>query len=697
MKLFLMNKLNILLSILLVAVVGTGGYIGYKYISQNSKVIVPDFLGKDAQEVIAWCGQLNDSEACEFVYEDTSNTEENRVFQQSVSAGNELKGKITFKISSGITVEVNAPAITENTTKQDIENWKNDNRIENVSYVEENSDTVAKGNIIRIEPSSNIKNNTPVTVYISAGKKDETPETTTGSIEIKSGAYLNLTVSEFETKVKALGLVPNHRTSNDGSSSTVTKGNIVWHGSGKYEKGETINYGVCTEQTKGIVIKEGTYVGKTEAEFKTEAENLGLKATHVSSRDEYSSTVAKGSIVTHGYGTYQKEEEFKYGLSLGKKGSASDEIVIKSGQYIGKSEAEFKSAADELGLKANHVSGRDAYSSEVAKGNVVSHGYGTYEQGEIFNYGLSLGPESGSSEIVVKSGQYLNKTESEFKTIASNLGLKANHKSERDAYSTTVPKGSIVWHGYGTYVKDENFNYGLSLGSNESGGANQTIQISQGQYVGKSEADFKSAAEALGLKPTHIDGRDAYSSTIAKGNIVTHGYGSYVKNEEFKYGLSLGPEPAVEKINVASKTGSTVDELKSYLEGLGMKLGTKSEAYSSSVAQGLVISNDTGEYAKGSSINYKVSLGNEPEATAYIMRPENYGPIVNNSTSFETTKNALQNTFSAFENIEFIQASSIKAVGQIEKIEVDGSASYTEGYYPVSTSIKVYIVATQIN
>ena len=129
MKLFLMNKLNILLSILLVAVVGTGGYIGYKYISQNSKVIVPDFLGKDAQEVIAWCGQLNDSEACEFVYEDTSNTEENRVFQQSVSAGNELKGKITFKISSGITVEVNAPAITENTTKQDIENWKNDNRI----------------------------------------------------------------------------------------------------------------------------------------------------------------------------------------------------------------------------------------------------------------------------------------------------------------------------------------------------------------------------------------------------------------------------------------------------------------------------------------------------------------------------------------------------------------------------------------
>ena len=625
MKEFLLGKLNILLSVLLVGVLGASGVVGYNLIANNSKATVPDFLGKDKQEAINWCGRLSYSNACEFIYEDTTNTEEDKIFQQSISSGKKLEGKITFKVSSGIIVEVDAPVINENTTKQDIENWKNENKIQTVSYVEENSDTIAKGKIIRIEPSSKIKNDTVVTVYVSAGKKEDKSETKTDGIEVKSGAYLNLSVSEFETKVKALGLVPNHRTSNDASSSSVSKGNIVWHGYGTYEKGETINYGVCTEETKGIVIKEGSYVGKSEADFKKEAESLGLTANHVSSRDDYSSTVAKGNILNHGYGTYEKDEKFNYGLSLGPKDGSSS-----------------------------------------------------------------------SSSIVVKSGQYVGKSEEEFKSIAESLGLKANHDSGRDANSSTVAKGSIITHGYGTYVKNETFNYGLSLGPKDGGNSTASIQISQGQYVGKSEADVIAATKALGLTPTHLEGRDAYSSTIAKGNIVTHGYGSYVKNEAFNYGLSLGPEPVVEKVTVDNKAGSTEEQFKSYVEGLGMVVGTRSESYSSSVAEGLIITNDSGTYPKGTSINYSVSKGVEPEETATIMDRSLYDPF--RRDSFEATKKALQEgPFAKFSNVEYVGVTSDKSVGFIYNIEVDGNSSYTPRDYPLSTPIRISIVSSTVN
>ncbi|MBO7697978.1 MAG: hypothetical protein J6S38_02955, partial [Erysipelotrichaceae bacterium] len=373
MKLFLMNKLNILLSALLIGVVGVGSYFGVTTLIKGNRVIVPDFLGKDKQEAIVWCGQLSDSEACEFVFEDTSNTEKDKIFQQSVSAGNELKDKITFKISSGIVVEVAAPVISADTGRQDIENWKNENNVNTVNYVEEYSDTVAQGKIIRIEPTENIKSDTIVTVFISKGKKDDN-SSSEGKIEVKSNAYINLTVSEFESKVKELGLVPNHRTSNDASSSSVKKGNIVWHGSGSYDKGETINYGVCTEEVKGISVKEGAYIGKTESEFKEIAESLKLKAVHNSSWDEETSDSTKvGKVCKHGYSNnYSEGEDFRYGLYK-LKSSASGEIKISMGQYVGKSEADFKKIAEDLGLKPNHDTGRDTTSSTVAKGSVVTH------------------------------------------------------------------------------------------------------------------------------------------------------------------------------------------------------------------------------------------------------------------------------------------------------------------------------------
>lgn len=632
--------INIILSLCLAGTVGATGFFGYRIFENSRKVIVPDFLGKNVSEVIEWCGKLSEPHGCEFVYEDSTTIDKDKVFKQSVSADNELTDKLIITVSSGLIQEIALPALNDNTTRADIEAWAQQNNIHDILFVEDENNDKINGTVLKIEPQP-VYPNSEVIVHIAKSTKEKEPETPTTQdgedIVIKAGTYVGLSEDDFKSKATSLGLKANHNSNKDDYSSTVEKGKVVWHGSGTYEKGEKFNYGLSLGKSSSstsdddLYIEAGTYVGKTESEIKMIATNLGLVPTHVSSRDSYSDTVAKGSIVTHGYGQYEKGEAFNYGLSLGKKGSdtTDDDLYVTYGQYIGKTEDEFKTIATNKGLVANHKSTLDDYSDTVAKGNVVWHGSGQYEKDELFNYGLSLGKkgsDTSDDDLYIKAGTYVGKTEDEFKTIATNKGLKPNHKSEKDQYSDSIAKGSIVWHGSGQYVKDEAFNYGLSLGKQES---TQTIQVSADQYVGKTESEFKTIAQTLGLNPTHLTSRDSYSDTVAKGSIVSHGYGSYTKGEDFNYGLSLGKKetPVV--------------------------------------------------------------------STVYIMRPNYYSA----SDTFDGTKQTILNALGALQNLTFqaVTSTSGEAVGQITKITVGGDESYSAGNYTIDTPVVVYIVSKQGN
>ena len=64
-----MKKINILLAILLTAVIGMGVFVGYRFIQDSRSVSVPDFLGKNKEEVFAWCGALDPEYSCVIEYE----------------------------------------------------------------------------------------------------------------------------------------------------------------------------------------------------------------------------------------------------------------------------------------------------------------------------------------------------------------------------------------------------------------------------------------------------------------------------------------------------------------------------------------------------------------------------------------------------------------------------------------------------
>ena len=603
------KSVNIILIVILACLVGALGFFGFKLITSGDKVLVPDFSNKTVNDVNTWCGSL-ENVACSITYDYSDSIDKDYVVYQSISPNEEIYDSISFIISAGKKVLINLPTIDKNTTKETIEAWAKENGITNINFVEEANDTVDKGGIIKIEPSEIYATDTPINVFISTGKKEDV----SNAIEIESEKYINLTVTEFETKVKALGLKPTHATEKDDTSSSVTKGNIVWHGSGTYEKDETIRYGVC-KGVNVIEVTKGSMVGLTVEEFKTAVTKLGtkgLKPTHKDDYDSYSSTVAKDLIVFHGSGDYDEEEEIGYGIS---KGVDEDKIIISYGSYLGKSVDDLTTAVKSLGSKGlpvNHKSDKDEYSSTIEKGKIVWHGAGEYEDGETVNYGLSLGKDSSKEttddkEIVVKQGDYVGKTLSEFEKAVKDLGLVPFHRSEWDVKDTTKTSNTIARNGYGTYVKDEKISYGLYIG-NESG----DIVITRGQYVGKTLDEFKKICSDLGIVPEHSEVyTDDYSDTIAKGSLDYHGSGTYTKGEVIHYTLSLGKKADAPKINVENYAGKTETEFKTYLTSKNLKAGTRTTEYSDNVAAGIIISNDTGSIAEGSSINYKVSLGKD--------------------------------------------------------------------------------------
>ena len=409
----------------------------------SQSVIVEEFVGKDVHEVYTWCGQLDDDHSCEVVYEDNDDYAKDIVFEQSVKAGNKLKGDIVFKVASGAEPEIPLPFISAELTQADVEIWRDIYGVKNLSFVYEASDTVEKNHVIRMEPASHITKETPVTAYISSGPNASSD----GTIEIHYGDFLNLTVSEFESKAKTLGLNPNHQTSRDRYDADVKEGNIVWHGSGTYEKGEIFNYGVCIY---AIQVKPSEYVGKSEADFIKIAADLKLVPKHIDDRDAYSTSIEKGYIVTHGNGLYVENEEFKYGLSRGP--------ANVNGGYEGAKEEDFINYLTMLELNGDrHTSS----SSTVSSGRIISYNYGKYSTGDNVTYYVSTGPEDTSVDVPSFEGS----DEGAFLAYLTNNGLYAGSRSE---VASQYKAGTIVSNDTGRKNKGDRINYTVSSSQKET-------------------------------------------------------------------------------------------------------------------------------------------------------------------------------------------------------------------------------------
>ncbi|MBQ5805501.1 MAG: PASTA domain-containing protein, partial [Erysipelotrichaceae bacterium] len=419
-------------------------------------------------------------------------------FEQSLAGGSKFKkGTVSFKISTGTWGEIVLPFIGPDTNKSDIEGWAMTFGITNITYVEETSDTVAKNHVIRIEPNKDIRKDTPITVYVSTGKKEVQPS----EIKIKFGDYLNLSVEQFEQKARDLGLKPNHNTKRDQYDPHIEFGKIVWHGSGTYEPGEVFNYGVCINE---LIIEPGKYVGKIEKDFISIAKEFSLVPTHITDRDSFSTKVDKGSIVTHGSGVYVKNEEFKYGLSLGP-------AKIETG-YEGASEEVFLSYLAKFNLKAN----RNTQTSDtVTAGRIISYNTGNYSSGDSVTYVVSMGPNTK-----VEVPDFAGKDESALLSFIAENGLKAGI---RTVQTSMTPEGKIISNDTGTKKKGDSVNYIVS-----SGPYIPTARMDNFEYISQMVStgdDYSEAAEKMELYLnqkgfTNFEIQPVFYSSVRPGQLL---------------------------------------------------------------------------------------------------------------------------------------------------------------------------------
>ena len=126
-------------------------------------------------------------------------------------------------------------------------------------------------------------------------------------------------------------------------------------------------------------------------------------------------------------------------------------------------------------------------------------------------------------------------------------------------------------------------------------------------FIGKKKEDAESFKKKVNNSEANLT--FTYSeveSTEPVGTIVSQGYdsGTYLApGTTVNFQISKG-----KSITVENKAGVSEDEFKKYISGLGLSLGTRSTAYSDKAA-GTILENETGKKAAGSTVWYKVSLG----------------------------------------------------------------------------------------
>lgn len=652
MKELFKNRVNIILVSLLLVSLVLMGILGYSVLKPDTNVYAINFNGYTDEEIKAWCEENEISDKCKLTYEYNNNIPANTMIYQSILEGSPIGQNITFTISKGKELNSVEPLkLTNELTKDDVVKWANSNNLKYVEYIDKYNNEISKGIVISIEPNENLNTETKIVVTISLGEQGSR-----NTISVSTGEYIGLTVDEFEAKAKQLGLNAKYTNEYDEYSSNIKKDLVIWHGSGEYEVNENFRYSLSLGKdpnAETIEIKKDQFVKLTEAQIKEEATKLGLKAVHNSEWDKYNNSIEKGLVIQNGFGIYEKDENLRYGLSLGKENNITYPLTIEKEKYTNISEDSFISKANELGLKAVKTSEYEDYSDSLEKGKVIWHGSGEYEKGEDFRYSLSLGKKV-TYPLSIKNKEYVNNTEEEFKKIASGLGLKPVHNSEWDDYSDTIAKGNIIFHGNADdYYADESLRYGLSLGKkNEETSDDEEFEIIKGTYLGYSEQEFINKAKELGLEPVHNESWDDYSSTIEKGKIVFHGFASdYKKGEKFRYGLSLGTNSQTDMITITANqyVGKSVSEFESAMSALGLQVSyvSSNDNYSNNVQTGNIVYHESGSFAKGSTIKYGKSLGANPKITVntgYVGKTEEEFKSYINGLGLNPVKSGTENS-----------------------------------------------------
>ena len=241
-----------------------------------------------------------------------------------------------------------------------------------------------------------------------------------------------------------------------------------------------------------------------------------------------------------------------------------------------------------------------------------------YEEGEIMSQDPAPGDEVEAHTtitVVLSSGEEAKTTE-----VPDVVG-----RSESEAEKMIQDAKLTVVHGEAQYSDDVDEGDVISsdpkAGTEVDEGTEVTIVVSLGvqpatvpELRGKSASAAESALADAGLNGSSSE---EYSDSVPEGQVISQSIdpGQKVdKGTTVSYVVSRGPE--TKYVTVPGLGGYTESGARQRLENAGLKVGTVSEAYSSTVGKGYVIDQTASpgsSVEEGTSVGFTVSLGAEPQ------------------------------------------------------------------------------------
>ncbi|WP_321384722.1 PASTA domain-containing protein [uncultured Enterococcus sp.] len=258
----------VVLAVIAIAVI-IGGYFTYY---QFTHVEVPDFTGEELSDARTWSAENDVVLKVEQVYDFDKET--NQIISQSVTKKKIKKGsELTINASLGPDPEENIPLPDFNTmAAAALKEWIVTNKADNLSVIEENNETKAAGEFIKLEMVSKdvtaetYKRKDKAKVYYSKGA-----EVLEKTIEVPD--FAGKTKEEVEEWTKKNELTIQTSESN---SDTVESGKVISQEIGKGTKvAKKDKFPVVISIGKAYVVPDFSHLTMEEAEGN--ADNVSVK------------------------------------------------------------------------------------------------------------------------------------------------------------------------------------------------------------------------------------------------------------------------------------------------------------------------------------------------------------------------------------------------------------------------------------
>lgn len=378
------------------------------------------------------------------------------------------------------------------------------------------------------------------------GAASSTADSSSTSKEtVKVPSLAGKTVDEAKQELQAAGLELG--TQSTQAHDTTPAGQIISQNptaNATVNKGSKIN--VVVSSGPGNTTLPTLTEGMTEAEVISTLEAAGFKATHDTSLDDYSDTVAEGLFLKidpaqANSTSITKGSEIKYGLSKGAQTTSVPYGLVGASYW----DAESALNSAQLNYTENRVN-----DDTVAVDTVISVEPGEGTEGLSLWSSVTITISNGPATVGVPTnlvGQDIN-------SVSATLGNLGFYVSTSQQYDSSAA-GTVLW----VSNAGEQLTKGSTINVTVSQGPEPTPTTQVPSVYGWSSAAASDAISAAGLVPNVVTGSNAesenqvgtvYSVSPSEGSTVNQGtsvtivvYGEYVAPDT---GGDSGTQPASE-------------------------------------------------------------------------------------------------------------------------------------------------------